>query len=240
MPSFKRQRTNERTERRAAPSTVAAVPRSRFSRPSLPRSYLFRRTLQQAIPINQFSGFNSVGTSMAIAPSLASCSFWINGVIIYQPVMPGVAEFQSLFDTFKIHKVRYEIHFSNNESGVNAPNTVLPLLHIANDYNDVATAGLTEIQQYPGMRTYQLGKEEPIRWSVKPRVRLDTNQDPSGSLVGVSAYNTTGFLDTSPSGSGVMHLGTKIVMNNLQRLTDVSVGSIVVLCVYDIEFRNVR
>lgn len=216
------------------------IPRTIYTKVSGPKIYRFRRTLQQHIPINQFSGFNSVGTSLCIAPMLSACSFWINGALVYQPIMPGVAEFQSLFDVFKIRKVTYEIYFTNNESGVNAPNTVLPLLHIANDYNDVATAGLTEIQQYPSMCTYQLGKERRIKWSVYPRVRLDTNQDPSGSVTGVSAFNTTGYLDTNASGSGVMHLGTKIVMNNLQRLTNIDIGSIVVLCTYDLEFKNVK
>lgn len=233
----KRRRSTSSSAKR---NTDVSIPRTVYTKMSQPKIYKFRRTLQQHIPINQFLGFNSVGTSLAIAPMLSACTFWINGAIVYQPVMPGVAELQSLFDVFKIRKVSYEIYFSNNESGVNAPNTILPLLHFANDYNDVATAGLTEIQQYPGMVTYQLGKERRIKWSVYPRVRLDTNQDPSGSLTGLAAFNTTGYLDTSASGSGVMHLGTKIVMNNLQRLTNVDLGNIVILCTYDLEFKNVR
>jgi len=237
MPAYKRSRTSERVERRAMVARTPSVPRSRFSRSVTNRSYKFIRTLQQAIPINQLNGFNSAGVSLVIAPALNACSFWIGAAVVYQPVMPGVAELQSLFDTYKIHKVRYQIYFSNNESGVNAPNTVLPLLHIANDYNDVATIGLTEIQQYPAMRSYQCGTERPIKWSVKPRVRLDANPDP-GLANGIAAYNTTGFLDTSAA--GVMHLGTKIVFNNLARATNIDIGSIVVMCTYELEFRNVK
>lgn len=232
----KRRRSSSSSSKR---NTDVSIPRTIYTKLSGPKIYRFRRTLQQHISINQALGFNSAGTSITIAPMLTACSFWINGALSLQPVMPGVAEFQSLFDVYKIRKVTYEIYFSNNESGVNAPNTILPLLHIANDYNDVATVGLTEIQQYPGMVTYQLGKERRIKWSVYPRVRLDVNQDP-GAAAGVSAFNTSGYLDTSAAGSGVMHLGTKIVMNNLQRLTNIDLGSIVILCTYDLEFKNVK
>ena len=43
---------------------------------------------------------------------------------------------QALFDTYKINNVRMKMFFTNNNTSVNSPATGLPLIHIANDFDD--------------------------------------------------------------------------------------------------------
>lgn len=231
---LKRTRTSEKTERRAAPSKI--VRRTRVPRLIKPALYKFRRTLQQGININLSTGFAAGGYALLISPALSSCSFFINATLAFQPVMPGLTEFTGLFDSYKISRVNLEIFFSNNDSVVTSPATVLPLVHIVNDYNDTNNFSLTDIQQYPNMQTFQMGKEKPIRWSLKPRMRLDALTD--SGVLSSSAFNTTGWLDTSSA--NIQHLGTKIFLNTLGRNGNTDVGSIVVIVTYDLEFRNVR
>jgi len=231
---LKRTRTMDKYERRAAPSTRKT--KVRIQRPIGPKIYRFRRTLQQLLPINLSTGWSGGGYSLLIAPALSACSIYINNTLAYQPVMPGASDFTNLFDNYRIRKVNMQIFFSNNESGVTSPATVLPVIHIANDYNDANNFGLTEIQQYPSMMTYQMGLEKPIKWSMYPKVRLDALTD--SGVTSSSAYNTTGWLDTTSS--NIMHLGTKVFLNTLGRTGNTDVGTVVVMITYDLEFKNAR
>lgn len=231
---LKRKATIDKYERRAAPSTRKY--KYRIQKPIGSKIYQFRRTLQQLLPINLSTGWSGGGYALLISPALSSCSFYINNTLAYQPVMPAVSDFQNLFDNYRIRKVNIQLFFSNNESNVSSPNTALPVVHIANDYNDANNFGLTEIQQYPNMATYQLGLEKPIKWTLYPKVRLDALTD--SGVTSSSAFNTQGWLDTTSS--NIMHLGTKMYLNTLGRTGNTDVGTVAVIVTYDMEFKNPR
>lgn len=222
--------------RRSASSTaVATVPR-RVPRQLTPKTYTFQRTIQQTLPMNQSTGWGGTGSfAMTLAPTLSSLDVFAGGTLLYQPVMPGLTDFTNLFDQYKVTSIRYEMYYSVNDNQLPSTNS-LPMVHIVNDYNDTSGFTLGDIQQYPNMYTFQLGKEKPIVWYCQPRVRLDvlTNTGVTSS----SAFNTTGWIDTSsPS---IQMLGTKIWLNTMGRSANVDIGNVVLIATYNIEFKNPR
>lgn len=216
-------------------SAVATVPR-RVPRLLAPKSYQFQRTIQQILPLNQSTGW--AGTSsfaLTVSATLATLDIFAGGTLVYQPVMPGLTDFTNLFDQYKINSIRFELYYAVNENQLPSSNA-LPMVHIANDYNDTNNYTLADIQQYPNMYTFQLGKEKPIVWYLKPRVRLDvlTNTGVTSS----SAFNTTGWIDTSsPS---IQQLGTKIYCNTMGRTANTDIGNVVLMATFDMEFKNPR
>lgn len=235
MPRAKRVRDTGVQKRRVKPY----LQRMTVKRPimsGLPKTYTFRRTLQQVLPVNLSVGFATGGYSLQIAPALSACNIFINGTLAYQPLLPNSGEFTSLFDQYRIDRINLQLFFSANDSNVTTPTSVLPMVHIANDYNDTNNTSLTDIQQYPEMRTYQLGLEKPVTWSFRPRVRLDvlTNTGITSS----SAFSTTGWIDTSSP--GIEHLGTKVYLNTMGRTTNLDIGNCVLMVSYDLSFRNVK
>lgn len=220
---------------RSASAAVASVPR-RVPRGLVPKTYTFQRTIQQTLPMNQSTGWGGTGSfALTLAASLATLDVFAGGTLLYQPVMPGLTDFTNLFDMYKITNIRYEIYYSVNDNTLPSSNA-LPLVHIANDYNDTSGFTLADIQQYPNMYTFQLGKEKPIVWDCQPRVRLDvlTNTGITSS----SAFNTTGWIDTSsPS---IQQLGTKVWLNTMGRTANVDIGNAVLIATFNIEFKNPR
>lgn len=220
---------------RSTSSAIATIPR-RVPRSITPKTYSFQRTIQQTLPMNQATGWGSTGSfALTLAPCLSSLDVFAGGTLLYQPVMPGLTDFTNLFDQYKVTSIRYELYYSCNDNQLPSTNS-LPMVHVVNDYNDTSGFTLGDIQQYPNMYTFQLGKEKPIVWYLQPRVRLDvlTNTGVTSS----SAFNTTGWIDTSsPS---IQMLGTKIWLNTMGRTANVDIGNVVLIATYNIEFKNPR
>ena len=64
---------------------------------------------------------------------------------------------QALFDTYKINNVRMKMFFTNNNSSVNSPATGMPLVHIANDFDDVQeNMTVASILERAGFEPYNL------------------------------------------------------------------------------------
>ena len=70
-------------------------------------------------------------------------------------------------------KINVRVIFSNNESGTSSPTVVLPVVHQCNDYNSLGQLLLADYQQYPDLKTHQLGKDYNISWAFVPHVRGD-------------------------------------------------------------------
>jgi len=196
--------------------------------------YPFKRQIQQTLGVQQATGWAAGGFDCAISISLAQATFFLNGTATFGPTMPNVAEFTNLFDQYRIKRVNVRIIFSNNDSGVATPATTLPVVHCYNDYNDTAAKNLAAVQEYPDIKTFQLGKEKDIRWSFVPRVRSDvlTNSGISSS----SAMNIPSpWIDTSSN--NIEHLGARIFLNNIGRTTAADLGTCLFLIDYFLEFK---
>lgn len=199
--------------------------------------YPFKRQIQQTLGVQQSTGWAGGGYDLAISLSLAQATFFTNGTAAFGPTMPNVAEFTSLFDMYRIKKCDIRIMFSNNDSGVGTPATVLPVVHCYNDYNDTSAKTLAAVQEYPDIRTFQLGKERDIKWSFTPRVRSDvlTNSGISSS----SAMNIPSpWIDCSSN--NIEHLGARVFMNTLGRTGVADLGSCLFLVDMYLEFKFVR
>lgn len=225
-----------RAFKRAA-TVIAASSRKRTGYVAMRRNNvtMIRRTLQQVNTINLSTGWGG-SYDTTISPALSSCSFWQSGLVAYQPVLPNSTELINLYDQYRIKKVHLEFIFSGNNATVNAPTTCLPVLHIVNDYNSLGSANLADYQQYPDMKTLQLGVGKRIRHSFVPRVRADVMTD--GGILSSSALNTTGWLDTSSS--TIQHLGCKFYVNPMGLTSNTDIGTMMVLVSYDIELRQVK
>jgi len=199
--------------------------------------YPFKRQVQVTIGVQQSTGWAGAGFDLCIAPSLVNSTFFINGTASFAPAMPNVAEFTGLFDQYRIKKIDVRIIFSHNSSGVGNAAIVLPVVHCYNDYNDTSSKSLTTVQEYPDVKTFQLGKEKEIRWSWTLRVRSDvlTNTGISSS----SAMNIpSSWIDTSTN--NIEHLGARVYLNNIGRTTAADLGTCLFLVDYYLEFKFVR
>jgi len=219
---------------------VVAVPRNRFRNIDT-KVFRTRRSLVQNIGINQSLGWAAGGGTgsrdLTIQTALTSACFWLGGSIIFNPVLPSVGEFTALFDHYRIDRINVQAIFSNNESGVNAPNTVLPILHIMTDYNSVNSQTQAEYLQHPEMRSYQLGTGKTIRWSYVPRSRGDLLTD--GEIVSTSANSKARqWIDTSSP--QVSHLGLRMYLDTIGKTNDVDIGNVQIIVTYELSFRSVK
>jgi len=200
-------------------------------------SYIFRRTIFQNIPINLAGGWNSLGPDLCLFPSLAALSLVVSGTTYTSPVMPSAAEFTGLFDLYRIKYVDFELIFSNNESGVSNPNNMLPVIHVMNDFDSTGAQTLTDYQQHPELRTYQLGKEYSIKHRLYPKTKGDV-------MTNNYLTSTSANMVRSPwlrtDAADIMHFGTRMYLNNLGRDGVVDVGTVLLKAVYTLEFKNVK
>lgn len=235
---LKRQRTLERPDlKNVSPRYKSKYRLYKSPKYRGPTIYPFKRQVQQTLTINQATGWGGGGFDCGISFSLAQATVFIAGSAYSGPGVPNFGEFTGLFDQYRIKKVNIRLIFSNNESGVNAPNTVLPIVHCFNDYNDTLSKSLSDVQQYPDMKTYQLGTNKDIRWSCVPHCRADVLTN-TGALSSSSMNMTSPWIDCTSS--TIEHLGARFYMNNLGRNTNVDVGSVLVLMDFFMEFKFVK
>jgi len=229
---------------RAAKRAKEAVSSSRSKRASSVRMTrmnvtTIRRSLIQSTEINQSVGItNGVanGFDLTISPALAATDFIVAGATMYQPVLPNASELTNLFDQYRIKKCYVELRWTQTEAPVTTSTTCAPIVHIANDYNSTGAFNSADMMQYPDLKTYQLGQSKAIRWSFEPRVRVDALTN--GGVLSSSAFNTTGWLDSSST--NIQHLGTKVYFDMGGQTTNVSLGRIHMKVTYEIECRLVK
>lgn len=202
-------------------------------------SVVIKRCIQQTSGYTPGQGWVTGGVGafdITIAPTLANCNFYVGGTIIFQPSVPNVSELTNLYDHYRIKRVICEMYYNINTTPT--AGIGLPLIHVANDSNSTSSFSRSDIEQYPGKWTAQLGNNNfrKIRWSFKPKVRLDVLT--STGVTSTSAYNTSGWLDTSST--NVEHLGTKIYIDPVGNTTPTEQGKITIICYYEIELKCVK
>lgn len=200
-------------------------------------TYVFRRNIFQNIPLNLLSGWNGLGYDLCIFPSLAGLSLVVSGTTYTTPLLPNAAEFTGLFDLYRIKYVDFTIIFSNNESGVSNPNNMLPVLHIMDDYDSTGAQTITDYQQHPELKTRQLGKENVITHRLYPKVKGDVM---TNNYLTASSANMIASPWLRTDVSDIMHFGTRVYMDSLNRIGNVDVGTVLLKATYTLEFKNVK
>lgn len=221
----KRQRRKTTTMRKQRPRPMVR----------LGQLFRFSRCLSQAYPWSPGAGWNAAGNDMTVTISLQAANFLVSGIVQNTVSVPNVSEFTNLFDQYRIYKVNYEIYWSQNLSntGVVAP---VPLLHIVNDYDSTAAYAKSDLYQHPDMRTYQMQEGVPVRWTLYPKVRLDSLT--TNGLLSSSAGLGTPWLSTSSP--NIEYLGTRIFVDNLGRSTLADYGTFLIKVNFFMEFKNVK
>lgn len=230
----------------SAPATLArAVSQYRYSnpmyiQPSNARTASFWRTVSTSIVIQEAGGFAATSPSLNWGFSLGNVYGWLGGAFVYAIPVPNATEFSALFDTYKINAVRMKMFFTNNNSSVNSPNTGLPLIHVANDFDDVTEfMTVSSICERAGVRHLQFDavNHTGLNHWVKPVPKdLTVSTDPATGAVTTTTNGipyTGKWLDTA--NSQIVHNGIKVVYNSQGRTpAGTDIGSITFI--FEIEF----
>lgn len=216
-----------------------------YIQPSNARTVTFWRTTRYNIPLNESLGFNSQGNSLNFGFSLGNVIAFYPSVAVTAIPVTNAAEFQALFDTYTIKNCRMKMFFTNNNSSVNSPATAMPLIHIANDFDDINEQMTTStILEKAGVRTLQfdaMNHKGLAHW-VKPAPKQVVAQtDP---LTGVQTTSNAGipfstyWIDTAVS--NIVYNGIKLVYDNQGRSSSTDIGSLTFIFECEYTFKGYR
>lgn len=159
--------------------------------------------------------------------------------------VPGVAEFVTLFDNFKITKIDVIATFNKNVSTVQPdangqfglPNI---LMYVDNDDNDYLS--LEQILQRENMTLWNLAKSR-VEFSFVPKMNFLIANTSGTGVVGVGQLtDKIPFLDSQLSQNSP-HFGLKMVMDNPTGSTiqnDAVLGQLSFTFKYHLSFKNVK
>lgn len=133
--------------------------------------------------------------------------------------VPGVSEFASLFEEFKLDWVQIDC-FSSMENAYRSGSAAdIPqqsqILYIVKDYNDADATPLTSIQQQQDVMTWQpaIGNSSTYKKTIKLRPRCNFTVANSSGGVGGTAQMSRNWLQTDDSQT-VPHYGVKMAACN--------------------------
>uniref|UniRef100_UPI004048013E hypothetical protein n=1 Tax=Pseudomonadota TaxID=1224 RepID=UPI004048013E len=172
--------------------------------------YPFERTVVQNLPLNLSLGWSNKGLGLSFAFSLQQVLVTFGDSTEISATVPSDTEFINLFDQYRIDRVDMEIYYSaTNHNAVNATtNTlVMPVINCVTDFDNRTVTSLTNLLEYPQVRSKQLGNNRPFKHTVwKPAANISAELE--GATTGVAMSKRNGFYDTSfPD---VLHHGIKI------------------------------
>lgn len=217
----------------------SSVPRG----PTLATTYRFRRSTSALLGFNTDKGFTSSSGSVlygnGISLFFTLTDVWLTGSLGPQSTfaVPNVAEFVALFDRFKLVNVKVRIIPSINTLNAfstaigTAPNTGLPIVQTAIDYDDAAPpSSAGDLLQRTDLKVLRMDKEHVL--SVVPRFTVD-----AATTAGTSAGHTaTGWLTTTTTGQSVRQYGRKFWAEPLTGGPGVQQGTFVMYVEYDMVF----
>lgn len=230
----------------SARSTLSrAVSQYRYSnpmyiQPSNARTCTFWRTTRYNVTLNESLGFKGTnGANLNFGFSLGNVIAFYPSVAVEAIPVTNSSEFQALFDTYTIGNVRMRMFFTNNNSSVNSPATGMPLMHVCNDFDDIAESLTTStILERAGVRTLQfdaMNHKGLAHW-VKPAPKEVVSQtDPA---TGTQTTSNAGvpfgskWIDTAVS--NVVFNGIKIVYDNQGRANNTDIGSLTFM--FEVEY----
>lgn len=201
--------------------------------------HTFKRTVSQNIAINQVYGWNSGGFLLALGFSLDKMSCFINGASTFAPAVPDYTDFTALFDQYQIRGVELEMFWSKNIAGEQTAAYCTPMLWSALDFDDVANTSLSQLQQYPAVRTTCMGEDggKVFRQSFRPVARLQV-PDGSGGTAYAPLLDGNQWIDVANPSVGFY--GIKVFLDMFGRSSNIDLGTIMICAKIDYAFKNVR
>lgn len=207
--------------------------------PSSGRTVSFWRKTQVSIFVNQGFGWAASGTSLNWGFSLGRIIGFLNGTFTYSLTVPNSSEFQALFDYYCIKNVKMQVFFTHNIAGVTSASLALPMILVANDFDDIGeTMTTTSINERVGCRTLQFENTgiKGINHYIKPKVSsvvVQTNVD-TGVLSTANAGIVFGTQWIDVAQSNIVHNGIKLVYDNQGRTSSTDIGSMTFI--FDVEY----
>lgn len=207
--------------------------------PSSGRTVSFWRKTQVSVTLNQGFGFGGAYDNINWGFALGRIIGFGNGAFQFSLPVSNAAEFQALFDYYKINAVKMQMFYTHNTSTVTQNTTALPMFLICNDFDDIGeTMTLNSMNERVGVRTVQFENSgiRGINHYIKPKptsVVVQTNVD-TGALSTANAgveFGTT-WLDCAQS--NIVHNGIKVLYHNQGRTTSADIGTITF--VFDVEY----
>jgi len=207
--------------------------------PSAGRTVSFWRKTELNLTINQQLGFQSAGFSLNFGFSLGFIYGYLNGVYTYSPGIPSSAEFQALFDYYKINAVKLQMFFTANAGALNNGTIGMPVLLIANDFDDVTESmSFSSMFQRVGCRHVQFDANNVngIVHYIKPKPSgtVQATDQVTGATTTASVAIPFGSTWINTQQSNVVHNGVKILYDQQGLTTNANLGNITF--VFDVEF----
>lgn len=244
--AYARTRTMQTARTRTDSRQLGTIIRSQRSanpyqiQPSAGRSVSFWRKTEINLTLNQSTGWGGLGSnSLNWGFSLGYIYGYLGGSMTYVPPVPNASDFQALFDYYKINAVKMQMFFSKNTSDIVNAGTAMPVVLIANDFDDVAENMTSALMlQRVGCRHVQFDSNNVngINHYVKPRpTGVVVQTDPAtGVLTSANAGIPMGatWLDTAQS--NIVHCGIKCLFDSQGLTTATTLG--VVTFIFDVEY----
>jgi len=160
------------------------------------------------------AGFQNTATLGAIQPDALSN-------------LDNYAEYQAMFDEFKIKAVSKKFIFNRNSANVATASSELPQLITYNDYNDGAViASEVEALQVDSFKTHTLSADRPVTRYYKPKVY---NQ----------VYTPSGWQSTSDH-ENINHFGLKWAVQTIDNAGGTTLGTLRIYTKYYLSFRGTK
>lgn len=199
----------------------------------------FKRTTSYSVTLFDAGGWGAspgFGSDLSFTFSLQKVYIYLGGISTWTANVPNYTEFTNLFNEWKINSVKVTFYYSNNNSSLNTPTTALPLINVVFDPTSAAALGLAGAQQFPGVKTFQLGNGAygPPSFLVKPKpLALQYN--------GVtSAYAQSSDLWISSQYPETQHYALKVVYDpTVAPGTSTLIGNVNFYFEFDLSFRSI-
>jgi len=193
--------------------------------------------------LTDVTGATTIGQGVGIGVSLNNVV--ISGSYNITVATPSVSEFVALFDRFRITKFQVKIVPSINVQQTfavpigTAPNTGLPIMQSARDYDDINPPTLsTDLLQRSDVAIHRLDREAVF--NLRPMYSIVGANDAvtGGTSAGILGRND--FLDTTTAGQNVIWQGLKLWFEALTSSPGVNQGVLVWYFDMEYEFKTPR
>lgn len=172
--------------------------------------YDFERVVEYDTPLNLNSGFNGNGYGISFGWTLDTLIVEFgNGSQTLIPIS-GSADFENLFDQWKIERVDMEVYFSRTtlEQVPSTSNYMnMPIIRYVTDLNDFDNDSTIDIKQYPQVKTAQFGEGRKVTHTCwYPSANVDAQLDVATSVASMNKRSPW----CSTAVPGVAHHGIKV------------------------------
>jgi hypothetical protein len=238
MPKNNKKRNNKRARKQrnnggitAGTVTYKAVPTPRTNPTRM------RRSWNQSISYYGSNGwFNSGSPDFQINFAASVSNISIGGTLVYGPATPGSAELSALFDQYRLTQVTVRIDWNYNSYPVSAGNAVAPLIYYVADYDDSGSALISNLLQYPGVKTHSFlaNGYTPLIVSIRPKPLRDIAS--TGLLTAYGPMVTAPWIRTADMTAP--HYGLKFCADQFALGGVALTGNITITCYIDMELAN--